>query len=72
MPRQAVTPGRMGIFELLTLTPQVRTLSQEEASGEAIDRRAVEDGMVPLTHNALSLARRRVTSLAEVYRVRLT
>lgn len=36
-----------------------------------IRKQAIEDGMVPLTQNALSLARQKLTSIAEVYRVRL-
>jgi len=63
--------GRVAVYELLTLTPQLRTMIQEGICGESLGRQAVAQGMVPLTQNALSLARRRATSLAEVYRVRL-
>ena len=38
---------------------------------DEIQNKALNDGMIPLTQNALRLARERLTSLREVYRVRL-
>jgi len=63
--------GRMAVYELLAATPTIQKLIADGASTEVIHAQAVKEGMVPLTENALSLARQRSTSLAEVYRVRL-
>ncbi len=63
--------GRMAVYELLTLSPKLHRLIQGSVSSDTIRRQAIAEGMVPLTQNALSLARQRATSLAEVYRVRL-
>ncbi|NIR27848.1 MAG: hypothetical protein GWN84_00615 [Gammaproteobacteria bacterium] len=59
------------MYELLVATPGLRAAIEQGASTEALYRIAVEGEMVPLTRNALTQARRRCTSLAEVYRVRL-
>ena len=64
--------GRHAVYELLTSTPKMHTLINQQANAEKIHHQALEDGMTPLTENALNLARRKITSLAEVYRVRLT
>jgi type IV pilus assembly protein PilB len=63
--------GRMAVYELLRITPAIRTLIQPGMTADAVHAQAVKDGMVPLTRTALGAARDRRTSLAEVYRVRL-
>jgi type IV pilus assembly protein PilB len=63
--------GRLAVYELLLVTPVIQRMIITGESTEEIHRQAVTDGMVPLTSNALTLARTRSTSLAEVYRVRL-
>lgn len=63
--------GRMAVYELLTMTAPIRNALQAGVTAETIRQLAVKDGMVSLTSNALGHARRRTTSLAEVYRVRL-
>lgn len=63
--------GRLAVYELLRLSSQVRTLIEQRASTDAIHQQAIKDGMVTLTANALDRARNRITSLEEVYRVRL-
>ncbi len=63
--------GRAAAYELLRVTEDLRHLIVPEVTAETVRRQAVTDGMVPLTEHAMHLARRRVTSLAEVYRVRL-
>jgi type IV pilus assembly protein PilB len=64
--------GRMGVYELLTLSPEIHQLISHNAGAEEIHLKALEQGMTPLTQNALEAARARKTSLAEVYRVRLS
>jgi len=64
--------GRRAVYELLVVTSALRKLIAAGASSAAIEACAVEEGMQPLTRNALDLARRGETSLGEVYRIRLT
>jgi type IV pilus assembly protein PilB len=63
--------GRIAVYELLANTTSLRALIEAQVPTDQIFQQAVEDGMQPLTENALSLARQRRTSLSEVYRVRL-
>ena len=64
--------GRMAVYELLAMSPALRRLVSEGRGADVIEAKANEEGMVPLTQNALKAARERKTSLAEVYRVRLS
>jgi type IV pilus assembly protein PilB len=63
--------GRVAVYEILEMSPEIRALVGAKASHEQIEARAVEDGMVRLTAQALSLARAGVISLTEVFRARL-
>ncbi|MGG5873997.1 GspE/PulE family protein [Pseudomonas peli] len=63
--------GRVAAYELLEVTPAMRALIQPEVAAQQIEQQAIADGMRPLTQSALALARERLISLAEVYRVRL-
>ncbi len=64
--------GRRAVYELLMVTPGLRERIAAGASSADIGRFAESEGMQPLTSNALDLARAADTSLAEVYRVRLS
>ncbi len=64
--------GRVAVYELLEVNPEIRELIQPGASALDIERAALKGGMVPLTENALNVARQQQTSLQEVYRVRLS
>ncbi|MFZ5604848.1 MAG: GspE/PulE family protein [Pseudomonadota bacterium] len=68
---QTGVKGRMAVYELLEVTPELRKLVMQSVSADVIERQAVNDGMTPLTQNALKAARAGRLSLAEVYRVRL-
>ncbi len=63
--------GRHAVYELLRVTPAMRERIHPNADAMELERQAGADGMVPLTDNALALAREGQTSIAEVYRVRL-
>lgn len=63
--------GRKAVYELLIMTPALRDIIKADTPVDEIRRQALEEGMVPLTQNALALAREKQISLAEVYRVRL-
>jgi len=64
------TRGRRMAYELLFVTPAMRTLLVEEADADAINAQARADGMVPLPAHALSLAREGLIPLAEAWRMR--
>jgi len=63
--------GRVAAYELLEITPSLRSLIAPNVTAQAIEQQAIRDGMTPLTRSALQLARSRAISLAEAYRVRL-
>ncbi len=64
--------GRLATYELLEITSEIRDLIQPKANTTEIEKAAITCGMKPLTEHALSLARQQLTSLEEVYRVRLS
>lgn len=64
--------GRVAVYELLEVTPEIRELIQPNAHASDIEAAAIKCGMQPLTQHALSLARQKLISLEEVYRVRLS
>jgi type IV pilus assembly protein PilB len=64
--------GRMSVYELLTVSPEMRKLIKPKAEAAEIEAQALADGMVPLTEMALQAARERKTSIEEVYRSRIT
>ncbi len=61
--------GRLGLFEVMTMSEEIERLTIEQRSSEDIRRVALEQGMVPLLEDGLDKALRGVTSLEEVYRV---
>ena len=61
--------GRIGIFELLTLTSKIRQMVQDRASSEEIKAEAMKDGMVTLRQDGIDRALAGDTSLAEIVRV---
>ena len=63
--------GRRAVYELLVLSSKIRQLVVQGANNDELYQQAIEDGMTGLTENALELAREKVTSLEEVYRIRI-
>jgi len=61
--------GRLGIYELLPLSDQVRSLLMANADAVTIQQAAVAEGMVPLRRAGLERVLRGETSLEEVLRV---
>ena len=61
--------GRMGIFEVLVVTDEIRDLIVSRASTEELVRAARRGGMQSLRDDALRKAARGVTTLQEVIRV---
>jgi type II secretory ATPase GspE/PulE/Tfp pilus assembly ATPase PilB-like protein len=60
--------GRLGVFEVLDVTEDIRTQVLERASGDAIKRSAVQQGMLTMIQDGLVKALTGVTSLEEVWR----
>jgi type II secretory ATPase GspE/PulE/Tfp pilus assembly ATPase PilB-like protein len=61
--------GRLAAYELLVVNENIRSHIKPGFAGNELRKLAVAEGMVTLTDNAIQLARQRVTSLSEVYRV---
>lgn len=61
--------GRIGIFELLTLTSKIRQMVQDKASSEEIKAEAIRDGMLTLRQDGIQRALAGDTSLSEIMRV---
>jgi len=61
--------GRIGLFEVMTLTEELRSLVVERASADQIARLAVTQGMRRLRDDGLAKVRAGETSVAEVARV---
>jgi type IV pilus assembly protein PilB len=61
--------GRVGLYEVMPVTEEIRTLAIERASADRIAAVAVRDGMRRLREDGLDKVRHGVTSIAEVARV---
>jgi type IV pilus assembly protein PilB len=61
--------GRIGLYEAMVMTPQLRDLAIERASADQIRRVAVEQGMQLLQQDGFEKVRSGVTSIEEVARV---
>jgi type II secretory ATPase GspE/PulE/Tfp pilus assembly ATPase PilB-like protein len=61
--------GRIGIFELLTLTGKIRQMVQQKASSEEIKREAMKDGMVTLREDGINRVLAGDTTVSEIVRV---
>ena len=61
--------GRLGLFEILTVTDEVRTLIVGRASAHELGALAVSQGMQRLREDALAKVRAGQTTLAEIGRV---
>ncbi len=60
--------GRTGVFEVMTLTSDLRRMLLEGVAVEEIEREAVRLGMVRMRRDAMRKVRAGVTSLSEVMR----
>jgi type IV pilus assembly protein PilB len=61
--------GRMGIYELMHVTDDVRRLVLDKASADELRACARHEGMRTLREDGLEKVKRGVTSVAEVLRV---
>lgn len=60
--------GRVGVYEVLTITEGIRELMISVASSEEIRTQARADGMVPMRHQAIQMVDAGTTTVAEVMR----
>jgi type IV pilus assembly protein PilB len=58
--------GRIGIFEVMTMGPQIRDLILERVSTDKLQAEAVKEGMVPLRAVAVEKLKKGITSVEEV------
>jgi type II secretory ATPase GspE/PulE/Tfp pilus assembly ATPase PilB-like protein len=61
--------GRIGVFELLTMTDAIRDLVINRAPASLLKSAALQGGFVPLRQAGLAKVAAGVTTLEEVYRV---
>ncbi|MGJ4949941.1 GspE/PulE family protein [Bradyrhizobium sp. HKCCYLS20291] len=61
--------GRLGIFEVLELNQEVRSLIQGATDATVIDRSAIRNGMTTMLDDGVAKCRAGATSVAEVLRV---
>ena len=61
--------GRLGVFEVMTITEGIRSLALERVSAEQIRSKAIDEGMRVLRADGLEKVRQGLTSIAEVTRV---
>jgi len=61
--------GRIGIYEMMLMTSNIRSRVFEGASSQNIRKSAIKDGMVTLYRDGISKVLRGVTTFSEVFRV---
>lgn len=61
--------GRMGIYEVLEMTSEIKKLATQSATAEMIEDAAKAGGMATMVHDGFSKAVRGITSLEEILRV---
>jgi type IV pilus assembly protein PilB len=59
---------RIGVYELLVMTPEIEQLVVERATQQELRAQAVKQGMRTLRHEATSLVAQDITTIAEVIR----
>jgi general secretion pathway protein E len=61
--------GRVGVFEALEVTGEVRDLVGSRADSNMLDAAAIKAGMTTMMEDAIAKCRAGITSVAEVLRV---
>lgn len=61
--------GRLGIFEVLDVSEDIRNLILKRSSGSDITNQAIKEGMVTMVQDGIVKALRGMTTLEEVWRV---
>jgi type II secretory ATPase GspE/PulE/Tfp pilus assembly ATPase PilB-like protein len=61
--------NRAALFEMLICTSAIRSLIEAKATPDAIEARAIQEGMIPLRRSAKLLVAEGITTLEEVMRI---
>ena len=61
--------GRLGVFEILELTGELRQLIGEKTDGMKLDEAAIRNGMTTMLDDGIAKCRAGLTSPAEILRV---
>jgi len=61
--------GRVGIFEILTVTPKIRELILQSETAQKIRNTGFEEGFATMFEDGIEKVERGITSLEEVFRV---
>lgn len=61
--------GRIGVFEVLEMSEEVRALIEEQSDWESIDKVAIRNGMTTMIEDGLAKCLSGMTSAAEILRV---
>lgn len=61
--------GRLGIHEVLTVTPTIKDMILKSLPNDEIEKKAKEEGMMTMIEDGIFLAARGLTSIEEVLRV---
>ncbi len=61
--------GRLGIFELMLLTPRIRELAYRNAPTQEVRNTAIQEGMRTMFQDGVMKAMQGITTLEEVFRV---
>ena len=66
--RQIGFVSRTGVFEVLTVSPAIRRLILDRQPTQVINKKAVEEGLIPFRLSALLRVAQGVTSIEDVFR----
>lgn len=61
--------GRIGVYEIMEITPKLRHIITSGGDMEAIQNQALEDGMVTLKMNAAKFVLEGITSFSEIIKI---
>lgn len=61
--------GRVGIYEVLDMTPEIKEMVMQQKNADAIKEKAVENGMLPLIESGLEKVLGGKTTIKELLRV---
>lgn len=61
--------GRVGIYEVLEMTPEISDLVMNNASADTLMKKAIERGMITMAQDGFIKAKNGITTLEEILRV---
>lgn len=64
--------GRIGIYEVLPMTPRIEELAVKKAPASDINKAAIEEGMITMKQDGILKALKGVTTIDEVLRVTMS